>query len=282
MGSGTHALIVEGFSRTCPECQIFAHNSPNSTRDCQPNAFTCRAVTSLLGSFLVRVTFVIYHALWLLLLPTGTQCLSPPGTLPKPAPSLSMMAPQRSWGSQLQDCKVRGGKKRAGTDIATPSQKKQKTGPNPRPTLAPELDELNQFVETVAAEEEVKNPDTSFVTGVFFPAGYGIPCNLVFPGGAVRIVVMLTRHGSKIVNPSHSDPLPPWTYGRSIQDSQDGSQTGIRANSLDLLDSSDSLGNENQELRACMRFPFISMSGRRKQADTRPLLPAMTYWLSQL
>jgi hypothetical protein len=61
----------------------------------------------------------------------------------------------------------RGGKKRAGTDIATPSQKKQKTGSNPRPTLAPELDELNQFVETVAAEEEVKNPDTSFVTGVF-------------------------------------------------------------------------------------------------------------------
>lgn len=47
--------------------------------------------------------------------------------------------------------------------------KKQKTGSNPQPTLAPELDELNQFVETVAAEEEVKNPDTSFVTRVFQP-----------------------------------------------------------------------------------------------------------------
>ena len=58
---------------------------------------------------------------------------------------------------------------------------------------------------------------------------------------------MLTRHGSKIVNPSHSDPLSPWTYGRSSQDCQDGSQTGIRANYLDPLDSSDSLGNENQE-----------------------------------
>jgi len=78
-----------------------------------------------------------------------------------------MMAPQRSWGSQLQNFKARGGKKRAGTDIATPSQKKQKTGPNPRPTLAPELDELNQFVETVATEEEAKNPDTSFVIVVF-------------------------------------------------------------------------------------------------------------------
>lgn len=75
----------------------------------------------------------------------------------------------------------------------------------------------------------------------------GIPRNLVFPGGAVRIVVMLTRHGSKIVDPSQSDPLPPWTYERSSQDSQDGPQTGIRANSLDPLDSSDSLGNENQE-----------------------------------
>lgn len=77
----------------------------------------------------------------------------------------------------------------------------------------------------------------------------GIPCTLVFPGGAVRIVVMLTRHGSKIVDPSHSDPLPLWTYGRSSQDSQDGSQTGIRANSLDPLDSSDSLSNENQEIQ---------------------------------
>lgn len=71
----------------------------------------------------------------------------------------------------------------------------------------------------------------------------GIPCNLVFPGGAVRIVVMLTRHGSKIVDPSRSDPLPPWTYGRSSQ----GSQAGIRANSFDPLNSSDSLGNEDQE-----------------------------------
>ncbi|KAH8882390.1 hypothetical protein GQ53DRAFT_772504 [Thozetella sp. PMI_491] len=76
------------------------------------------------------------------------------------------MAPQRPWVSRVQDFKVGGGKKRAGTDIATPSQKKQKTGSNPRPTLAPELDELNQFVETVAAEEAVRNPDTSFVTGV--------------------------------------------------------------------------------------------------------------------
>jgi len=61
--AAAHALIVEGFSRICPESQNFAHNSPNSTRDCQPNAFTCRTVTSLLGSFLVRVTFVISCAL---------------------------------------------------------------------------------------------------------------------------------------------------------------------------------------------------------------------------
>jgi hypothetical protein len=48
----------------------------------------------------------------------------------------------------------------------------------------------------------------------------------------------------------HLTPIPyrrGRVYGRSSQDSQDGSQTGIRANSLDPLDSSDSLGNENQE-----------------------------------
>lgn len=47
----------------------------------------------------------------------------------------------------------------------------------PPTDACPELDELNQFVETVAAEEEVKNPDTSFVTRVFQRDTDDDPCD---------------------------------------------------------------------------------------------------------
>jgi hypothetical protein len=75
-----------------------------------------------------------------------------------------MMASQRSWGSNFQDFRVWEGKKRSVTRAAASSQKRERTTPKALPTLALELDKLHNFVEDVMAEEEIKNPDTSFFT----------------------------------------------------------------------------------------------------------------------
>lgn len=74
------------------------------------------------------------------------------------------MASQRSWGSSFRDFKVREGQKRPATQAAAAPRKKKRTTPKALPTLAPELDELHNFVETLAAEEVIKDPDISFDT----------------------------------------------------------------------------------------------------------------------
>ncbi|KAH6981350.1 hypothetical protein BKA56DRAFT_673753 [Ilyonectria sp. MPI-CAGE-AT-0026] len=84
----------------------------------------------------------------------------------------------------------------------------------------------------------------------------GVPRHLVFPGGAMRIMVLLVSHGNKIVDPYHSEPLPQWTYTQSSQDSQEDSQTETLSGSPHSRDSSNSPSNGVLEIQSSQEIPL--------------------------